>query len=1130
MKIKLTLIFLLLTLAVFSGLPHKPNSILASGNWYKISVPSTGIYKISYEDFISMGIAPSQLKSSDIRIFGNGGGMLPETNSAPRIDDLREISISVNDGNDGMIDPGDYILFYGESPDNWIFNSTGKFFTHSKNMYSDSTYYFITTDRGSGKKVITVASLDTVPNSYSRKSSGYVFHEVDSVNLIKSGRLWLGEKFTVTKNTYQFPFSIPDVDVTSTVRVVTSVVGRSGIPSNFYFSARNHVIDSIYIEPTDLGTTESYFGRLKQHTTMVSHPDAGFNIQLSYPLTAAGSSGWLNFIELNYQRNLSWVPPQMPFCDVNSVGANKISEFTLTKATPSIVVWDVTDPGNIREITTNFSGDSIKFRIATDSLKLFYAFDRSVYYPVHYCGRIANQDLHSLNPAQLVIITNPVFKGEADRLASFHELNNDLSVLVVTTTQTYNEFASGEQDLTSFRDFMKMLYGKGSPGNRPRYLLLFGDGSYDPKNRIPGNQDMIPTFESTESLNFGSSFVTDDYFGIMAYNKGLESNGPIDIGIGRFPVSTPDQAKAVVDKIIHYASVNDTVFSNWRNNITFIADSPNGNLHMHQATELCNIVYDKYPVLNVNKIFFDAYQLINTPTGDRIPGANEAITDAVLKGTLLVNYTGHGGETGWSAQKCLIQPDIDGWNNYNKLPIFVTATCEFSRFDNPERLTSGEELILKPDGGAIALFSTTRLAYSTTNLQLDTSFISNLMSLKGGPNPRMGDLIRISKNNNGNNVGIRNFVLLGDPAQKIAFPTNKVVTTSINSIPASEPDTVRGMSMVTVKGQVQDNQGNKIPSFNGTLFAKVFDKPFIYSTLGNLYPDNYSENFSIQDVVLYNGKASITNGEFQFTFILPRDISLNWGNGKISYYARDDSIDAGGYDNHVIFGGENSGTISDTKGPDISLYMNSKNFISGGRTNSNTVLLAFLHDTSGINYIGLGLGHEIVAVLDNNTAGSMVLNDYYEPDLDSYQSGIVTYPMSNLLNGLHTLSVKAWDMIDNSSESEISFLVFDQPGIIVQNVYNFPNPFRESTTFAFSPVQKDGDMNVQIQVYSFTGDLLKTIRKSLPQSMESPIFIAWDGTSDSGKKLSSGMYFYRLLITGQNGTTMQTTQKLVILN
>ena len=676
MKLKLTLFFLLITLAVFSGLPHKPNSILATGKWFKISVYFNGIYKISYEDFISMGMVPSQLKSSDIRIFGNGGGMLPETNSSLRIDDLREIPISVVDGNDGNIDPGDYILFYGESPDNWSFSSSTKLFTHSKNLYSDSTYYYITTDLGEGgKRVLPVASLDTVPNSYSRRSSGYVFHEIDSVNLIKSGRLWLGEMFSVSKSTYLFPFSIPDPDTNSAVRIVTNIVGRAPVNSYLYLSCKNQLTDSVKVDLVDLGNTEGFYGHLKQRITIVPHPDSAFNIQLSYAIPTAGSLCWLNFIELNYQRNLSWVPPQMPFCDVNSIGEKKITEFILTKATPSVVVWDITDPGNIREILTNKSGDTIRFRMVTDSLKLFHAFDGSFYYKVHFSGTIENQNLHSMDPAQLVIVTNPVFRDEADRLASFHRMHNDLSVLVVTTTQIYNEFSSGSKDLTAIRDFMKMLYDKANTGDKPEYLLLFGDGSYDPKNRVLDNHDMIPTFESTESLNFGSSFVTDDYFGIMGDSKGLESNGPINISIGRFPVTTIDQAKAVVDKIIHYASVNDTIFSDWRNNITFVADSPNHNLHLHQATDLSNIAYQKYPSLNVKKIFFDAYQLVNTPTGGRIPGANEAITNAVMKGTVLLNYTGHGGETGWSSEKCLILSDINSWNNYNRLPIFVTATC-----------------------------------------------------------------------------------------------------------------------------------------------------------------------------------------------------------------------------------------------------------------------------------------------------------------------------------------------------------------------------------------------------------------------------------------------------------------------
>jgi hypothetical protein len=1132
MKYRILFILFYFTSFAFAGLPHKSTSVLATGKWYKIAVQETGIHKITYDDFVQMGFDPAAFTSGMIRVYGNGGGMLPESNASPRVDDLRELSIEVVDGGDGKLDPGDYVLFYGESPDKWTFdNVSTKLFIHAKNLYSEYTYYFINTDLGPGKRVTPKSSTDTSYNSNSFRFDDYAFHEADLKNLIKSGRTWYGEEFNDTTRSYDFRFDFPNADPASPIKVVTYVAARAPSISKFYINANSRMLDSVQVDMTDLLNNQN-FAMFKQKSTLIYNPPGQLDLNITYKLPTANSLGWLNFLELNCKRYLRWSPPQMGFRDGSTIGPTKITRFVMSNMDPGVTVWNITHQDNITRITDPLSHDTLCFILPTDSLKEFYAFDGSMYYPVHLVESIPNQNLHALSPSTLVIVTHPMFLDEASRLADFHRAKNGLTVSVATTKEVYNEFASGQQDIGAIRDFVKMLFDRGTPGNQTRYLLLFGDGSYDPKDRVPGNDNMIPTFQSTESLSLIQSYVTDDFYGIMGDNEGSGSNGTIEIGIGRFPVSTTDQAKAIVDKIIHYSAVSDTILSSWRNTMTFVADDENQNLHMQQAEQVSNIVKNKYPVFNVNKIYLDAYPMVTIPAGQRFPDVNIAINKAVSDGSLIINYTGHGGEDGWSGEKVLTVGDIESWSNADKLPVFITATCEFSRFDNPERFSAGEMVICHANAGAIALYSTTRQAMATSNFKLDTSFFNSLIPLNGGPFPTMGDLIRISKNRNSNNNNIRNFVLLGDPSQEIAFPRYHVVTNEINNHGLEEgPDTAMGLTVLNVKGEIQDLLGNRMTDFNGTLYPKLFDKPMTYRTLGNKPEPNgsYPQAFQLQNIVLYKGRTAVTNGEFSFSCVIPKDISLQYGKGKISYYAQNGVTDANGYSDKIVIGGRDPSINPVNPGPGIRLFMDTPEFVSGGRTGSNTELLAFLNDSDGINYIGLGLGHELLAVLDGNSSHPIILNDYYEPDLNLFESGVVRYPLTGLASGRHTITLKAWDFYNNSSESQLSFFVTDQPVLSVQQVFNYPNPFSDRTTFQFTPGQDAGALDIQIDITSLTGQFIRTLQSSVTEYGNIPVTIDWDGTDYNGQQLGSGIYVYRLTARGANGAYTQTSQKLVIL-
>ena len=478
--------------------------------------------------------------------------------------------------------------------------------------------------------------------------------------------------------------------------------------------------------------------------------------------------------------------------------------------------------------------------------------------------------------------------------------------------------------------------------------------------------------------------------------------------------------------------------------------------------------------------------------------------------------------------------DIRSWKNADKLPVFVTATCEFSRFDNPERYTAGEMLINQPEGGAIALYSTTRLAFAGLNIQLNKSFFQHLMDKDSlGQHIKMGDLIRLSKNDNKNNYQLRNFVLLGDPAQSIAFPDYVVTTKTINGKKAIYPDSVSGLSTVLVKGQVEDVMGNKVSNFNGKVSCKVFDKSVTYSTLGNRQKDgvNYPAPFKMQNSLLFSGSVKVDSGDYEFSFAVPKSISLQNGPGKISYYAVSDGHDASGYCDKIIIGGRNPQVNPENDGPEIGLFLNSIGFKSGDQVNSAPELIANLADTNGINWLGLGIGHEIEVVVDNDRAHAIVVNDYFQPQFGTYTRGTVYYPLSGLLAGNHTLSLRAWDLFDNSSVKEISFTIPELPPLKITNVITVPNPMSESAKFTFKLNQDLPDgLDLTIRIYNLQGVLLRTLNASWSSVQAEMPFVNWDGTDGSGKKLKSGLYPYEVIFTAKDGTYYRTSQKLMIIN
>jgi Peptidase family C25 len=1099
-------------------------SVLQTGEWFKVGVLKEGVFKLSYSFLRDLGMDIDNINPTNIKIYGNGGKMLPEKNSDFRYDDLQQNAIHIEGETDGVFDVNDFVLFYGQEADSWEYSS-GRF-KHLRHRYSDTTYYFITaSNTGQPSKRIVTQSSSLLPNTLVSSFDDYAYYEKDLVNLIRSGNMWLGEVFDIQTN-YNFVFNFPNIVMSSPAFVNVSVAGRSSVSNNFTVNTGSGILNL----PVSSININSFYARFANLTSssMTFNPSGDVvNLNISYNKPNSLSIGWLDEIELNVRRNLIMSGNQLFYRDVNSVGVGNISEFTITNASEIKKVWNISDPLNIKEQSFSLSNGTLKYVIPTDILNSFIALTDNYETQVIALGGVSNQNLHSIAQSDMVIVSHPKFLTQAAQLSDFH-VEEGLSVSVVTPQQIYNEYSSGSQDIVAIRDFLRMLYERAPTTNDlPKYLLLFGDGSYDNKNRLVGNTNFIPSYQTPNSIDVIGSLVSDDYYGLLDTNEGSWATTAelVDIGIGRLPVKNQEEANNVVNKILNYntsQSMND-----WRNRVSFVGDDEDFNTHMTQADALAALLETNYQSYNVDKVYMDAFKQESTPGGARYPDVNDKIDKIVNDGSLIVNYTGHGGEVGWAHERILTVPMINAWENKTDYPLVLTATCEFSRWDDPARTSAGE-LVLLNSGGGIGLFTTVRLVFSSPNFQLNKSFYNTVFTQVNGEDPTMGEVFRIVKNLNASQVNNRNFTLLGDPALKLAYPKHDVATTKLNGVNISAvADTIKALSKVTITGVVQDQSGVKLTNFNGVISPIVFDKPKQVTTLQN--DGGIAFNFDIQTSKLFKGKVSVQNGDFSFSFYVPKDISFNYGKGKLSYYAENQVEDAHGNFTDFYIGGTADSVDVDTKGPELSLFMNDDNFVFGGITDENPILLAKVSDLHGINMVGNGIGHDIVAVLDDKTEDSFILNDFYEADLNSYEKGTIRFPFKDLEEGRHKLTLTVWDVYNNSTRATIEFVVVKSTDLTLERVYNYPNPFTTYTEFWFEHNQPGKQMHAQVQIFTVSGKLVKTLEQDVLNEGFRSTSITWNGLDQYGDRIGRGVYVYKLKVRTENFSVAEKYEKLVIL-
>ncbi|MBS1773304.1 MAG: type IX secretion system sortase PorU [Bacteroidetes bacterium] len=1112
------------------------SSPLASGNWYKIAIANSGLYKVDYDFLVNkLGINPSSINTANFRVFGNGGNMVPENNAISHPTNLEEDAIYMHDGGDGTFNQGDYFLFYAVGPTGWKADLALKNFTHSKNIYEDKAYYFLTFDNGNGKRIASQTgnlTANTTVNTY----NDYLLYENDINSPLKYGKDWWGEDFG-TKPGKQTTRTITlDVgNIVGNAAYKIRLASQSGTAGTFNIAMNSQPIKSLSFYPVIDENGKLMFDNIDGWQWGSSGAQ---NITLNYQTAASDGLGYLDYIEVNMRRTLSFTSQSINFRDINAVGPGNIANYQLGNANGSTQVWDVTDIHNPILMNGSLSGNTYNFVQDAATLHEFTAFNSDQLSSPDYVGTVSNQNLHGLGATDLIIISYPDFVPAANELADFHRTRDNMKVVLATTYDIYNEFSSGSQDIGGLRDFIKMFYDNaGSDTTKmPRYVLLFGDASYDYKNRVAGNTNFVPTFESAESLDNLANYCGDDFFGFLDDNENIETTtnlaNTLDVGVGRLPVKTLEEAYTMVNKIKAYKS--PASLGPWRLSTSIIADNEDGaGTHMGDGEIMESAINSNSNLYNTTKVYEDALPFIATPGGDRCPQANKMINDQMYKGTFVLNYSGHGNTEVLSHERVITQDDYSKWTSLEHMPFSVTATCDFGQFDQPQFVSAGEAIILKKDGGMISSVTTVKAVFQSSNSILNRDYLDAQFKRMNGKWNTFGDALRIGKNKtysvastwSGTIINFRKFSLLGDPALTPDFPEYYIYTSSVaDGVTGLPVSTISALGSYKITGYVGDINKNKLDNFNGKLSVVIYDKPHTISTIHGT-----GKTYQVRNNIIYKGKASVTDGVFSFAFIAPKDINYDMGSGKISYYAENEVTDAAGADFGYLIGGYSDHPVYETNAPVVRPYIGDSLFVDGGLTGSNTLLFAILEDETGINVSGNSVGHDLTGILDDDLENPYILNDYYETELNTYKRGYVNFPISNLAEGYHNMKVKAWDVNNNSGEGIVHFRVANGNVVEVQKLWNYPNPFTDITHFVFENNHPKEYMYGEINIYNMGGTLVKSLREVFKTGASRSNEITWDGTDENGAKLPSGVYFYRLRVVSDNGQSDSAYQKLVLV-
>lgn len=1112
----LLFVFGLLTSAWADSSRYASESVLNSGKWVKIQVAEDGIYKLTAADLKKMGFS----NLDKVAVYGYGGWPLDEDFSTTYIDDVPEVAVWRS---------ADYLLFYGKGPRKWEYSSSDKSFIHTNNPYSNYGYYFVSEKETTGRTMEKAASAAGATLQVTTFDD-YVLHEEELVSVNSSGRELYGESFTSTLSR-DFTISVPGI-TNDEGKATLSFISRGNGTITMNVDGNALISGSVSVPSDEYEVARELY---RERAWMA---DKGETVKVNIGYSMTGHKNvHLNYFRLQMKRQLKVYDNYTFFRSLSARG--NASRFVIQGADASTLVFDVTDGVNPQQMETSLNGTELSFSIpASASLREFVVVKPSQIKAPVTVGEVANQNLHALPQQDMIIIAQPNFTTQAERLAEAHRTKDNLTVRVVTPESIYNEFSSGTPDATAYRRFMKMFYDrKTSEADAPKYLLLFGDGSFDNRKltsawKSVDMSNMLLTYQTENSLS-SQSYVIDDYFGFLddADNKKSLQNKKLCLGIGRFPIRTVEQATQMVDKVISYMENKNT--GSWKNNLCFMADDGSNTdgfmtEHMEFADQLAGYVESEHPEFLVNKLYYDAYK--KDMTAGTYPDVRSGLQKLLKDGLLLFNYTGHGGTTALSDEKVLTQTDINQFT-YTHLPVWVTATCDFTRFDDLNT-SAGEDVFLNKSSGGIALFTTVRVAYSRPNFPINDNVIRNLFERNNGRRRTLGEVMQATKNTL-SSVYKLGFCLIGDPAVKMAYPEFGMKVTTVNGQSVDGNSiSFKALEKITVEGEVLDASGQLVTDFTGIVNPTVKDSKVTVTCLKNSNKDD-SPAFTFTDYpnTIFIGNDSVRNGKFSFTFTVPKDISYSNLQGKMNLYAVDTESGneaQGNFDNFIV-GGTSDTAETDTIGPEIrALYLNDTTFVDGGQVNTTPYFVAELWDKSGVNITGSSVGHDMMLVIDESTVLSYNLNSYYELLLGEDGTGIVKFPIPALEPGKHTAEFWVWDILNNSTVRTFTFEVVEGLKPFLFDVIATPGIAREQVTFHLMHNRPESRMRVGIMVYDLAGRQLWKHEESGTSGLFENYTVSWDLTS-GGARMRPGVYIYRAAISTDNSKDATKARKFIIL-
>lgn len=1115
------------------------NSVLANGDFFRIEVKEDGIYKLDKNYLQNAGINVNSIDPRTIKIYGNGGQELPYDNLIQVTDDLAELKILVEGENDGIFDNNDYILFYGNSPNWWTYDPVTKKFYHSINHYTVSNYYWITYGGSNGRRISVTNSINNGNLPPAQSFKDMFFDEPEINNLGSTGMLWLSQRIGIGES---FSFS----------KTLNGLVNGSLV--NFKFRMGNASSNTAVLEFKDgnnyhqFHTLDANLGGGFIHINPTNIID-GYNINsgntfnLSAYINPQYNSGsvdiYYDYLEVFYNRSFnSAFNNVLHFYALDTIDVVEYQVSTFN--TSDVKIFDVTEFNNVGLINPiSFNSGIVRFQDINSTLgilKNYYVIGGNNFKtPVSISSRIANQNLHGgyTEGADFIIISPPEFLSAANELKNYREspgVNHPdyLKTFVINVNEIYNEFGGGLPDPVSMRNFLKYAFNFWQ--KKPVYVLFFGDGSYDFKNIYNLTlRNFLPPIEKNSDYNDEiTSYPSDDFICDINSSSPVPQATLPDFYTGRLNLNYLSDANLAVQKIKRYESRDN--FGIWKKKIMYVADDgwttennqgQENNIHTQQCEDIAEVFTPKD--FEKEKIYIVTYPAVITPQGRRKPGANVDIIKGWNEGRLVINYVGHGSTDLWAHEHVFVRDEsVPQLTNRSKLPLVTIASCDLLRWDDPFSICAGEQLVLI-ETGAIGVVGANRPVYATNNAEFNNKLWDSYMYEKDTLNLpiRFGKAMyrckfKLNLSDNDMKYGYE-----GDPTVRVSIPQYFTSVDSINKTYVGDflsVDTIKALQKVEIKGRVLYPDSSFWSTYNGEITIKVFDvdKNIVFYDFG------YAFYFRLDGGTIFKGKTKVVNGKWTIKFIVPRDISYTTGNGKLTAYFSDTYTEGSGYSNRFVLNGIDTNAAVDTTGPIINAFMDTRNFRSGDMVNQNTKIIADLYDLSGINLTGQ-IGHKLEAILNDNENGKIDLTSYYNSDT-SYQHGSLEYPLQNLADGNYKLKIRAWDTYNNLSEALINFTVKGNSQLYVDKVFNFPNPFKDNTSFTFQH-NLDSPISVRIKIYTVGGRLIKEITRT--NIGDKNVILEWDGRDNDGDAIANGTYIYKVTVKSDNGIYNKTNTGII---